>query len=302
MAPYAQKPQVSIQSPTPLTGLATVTAVASDPNGIAKVEFYFDGVYLASDYTEPYTAVVDTTQYTVSQHTLEAVAEQATPAAVQGSSVVSVPVENPVSNLRVIADAFPNSDGQGVRASEKIVTAGTAEMGGGEFYIEELDRSSGIRVASAQQVEEGHVVTVVGNLTTDCGERSLGSPSVTVIGQALEPIQPLAMPNRALGGGDFTPNTRGVSGGCGLRNVGLLVRTWGRVTYVGEGFFYIDDGSALDDGSGHMGVKVASRSLQKPQLGSMVSVSGLSACEQNQDRVTRLLKPRRQSDIVPIVQ
>ena len=302
MAPYAQKPQVSIQSPTPLTGATKVSAVASDPNGIAKVDFYFDGVYLASDYTEPYTALVDTTQYTVSQHTLEAVAQQATPAAVQGSAVLSVPVENPVSNLKVIADAFPNSDGQGVRASEKRVTAGTAEMGGSEFYIEELNRSSGIRVISAQPVEEGHVVTVVGDLTTDCGERSIGSPSISVIGQALQPIQPVGMPNWALGGGDFTPNTRGVSGGRGLRNVGLFVRTWGRVTYVGGNFFYIDDGSALDDGSGHIGVKVGCRSLQKPQLGSMVAVTGLSACEQNQDRVTRLLKPRRQSDIVPIVQ
>jgi uncharacterized protein (TIGR03790 family) len=302
----AEKPLVSIESPATLTGVVTVSAVASDPNGIAKVDFYFDGVHLASDYTEPYTAVVDTTQFTVSQHTLEAVAQQATPVAIQGSSAITVLVENPVSNLSVVSDAFPNSDGQGVRATEKMVTAGTAEMGGSEFYIEEMDRSSGIRIMSSQPVEEGHVITVVGNLTTDSGERSLGSPSITVIGQALgPPIQPLGMPNRTLGGGDFTPNTRGVSGGCGLRNIGLLVRTWGRVTYVGgqdEGFFYIDDGSALDDGSGHIGVKVASRSLQKPELGSVVSVTGLSATEQNQDRVTRLLKPRRQSDIRPVVQ
>ena len=306
MAPYGHKPQVSIVSPeTPLTGVATVSAEASDPDGIAKVEFFFDGVQMGFDVTEPYTVEIDTTQYTVGPHALEATAYQATPQAVQASCTATVTVENPISNLTVIADAFPSCDGQGVRATEKVVTVGTAEMGGGEFYIEEPDRSSGIRIISTEQVNEADVVNIEGDLTTESGERSISATSVAVVHQLLTPLKPFAMPNGALGGGDLTPDTKGVTGGVGARNVGLLVTTWGRVTYVGgadEEFFYIDDGSGLEDGSGHVGVKVGCRDLEKPQLGWLVTVTGLSACEELGDCVIRLLKPRRQSDISPIAQ
>ena len=75
----------------------------------------------------------------------------------------------------------------------------------------------------------------------------------------------------------------------------------GRVTYVGnetEPFFYIDDGSQLEDGSGHLGLKVSSRTLTKPSLNSWVVLTGLSSCEQGvTGRVVRVLRPRRHSDI-----
>ncbi len=66
-----------------------------------------------------------------------------------------------------------------------------------------------------------------------------------------ESVEPLAMSNRSLGGTDLNQYTFGVVGGTGPNNIGLLIKTWGIVTYVNttERFFYINDGSNLYDGS-----------------------------------------------------
>ena len=90
------------------------------------------------------------------------------------------------------------------------------------------------------------------------------------------------MVNKALGGTALNQYTPGVTGGLGLNNIGLLVRTFGEVTYVGdssEGFFYVDDGSHLSDGSAHKGVKVYSCALSKPAFGSFAIVARISSCE-----------------------
>lgn len=64
-------------------------------------------------------------------------------------------------------------------------------------------------------------------------------------------IAPLSMSNRSLGGRDLNQYTFGVVGGVGPNNIGLLVKTWGKVTYVDTTaqYFYIDDGSHLVDGT-----------------------------------------------------
>ena len=57
-------------------------------------------------------------------------------------------------------------------------------------------------------------------------------------------IKPIYMSNSAIGGGDLNQYTRGVACGTGVNNIGLLIRTFGKVTYVNttSQFFYIDDG------------------------------------------------------------
>ena len=59
-----------------------------------------------------------------------------------------------------------------------------------------------------------------------------------------EQIKPVYMNNSAIGGGDLNQYTKGVAGGTGVNNIGLLIRTFGKVTYVNSTsqFFYIDDG------------------------------------------------------------
>lgn len=305
MAAFATPPVVSINSPeVPLEGVTTISASASDAAGIAKVDFYFDGVYLGTSTQSPYCVSIDTTNYIVGAHNVEAIATETGSVATKGFATATMKIKNPISNLQKISDAFPSPDGQGIRATEKSVIAGTVDMGGTEFYIQEQNGTSGIRVISTKEVTEGAVVTVRGDLVTDSGEKSVRATSVELISNLLTPIKPVGVLNRSIGGGDITPETKGVTNGVGLRNIGKLVKTTGRVTYTGietECFFYIDDGSALDDGSGHRGLKVICRNLQKPPLGSMVIITGISSCEQNGDVVARLLKLRKQSDISIIV-
>ena len=123
---------------------------------------------------------------------------------------------------------------------------------------------------------------------------------VNVVDHVLTEPHPVAMPNRAIGGGNITSETRGVTGGLGLRNIGLLVKTWGKVIYMGvegEDLFYIDDGSSLNNASSHKGLKVNCGTLSKPPLYSRVAVVGLSSCEEIEDRVIPVIKLRSQADI-----
>jgi uncharacterized protein (TIGR03790 family) len=300
MAPYATIPQVTAESPSsPLTGLAQMTAEATDPDGIARVDFYLDGVAVGSATTPPYSVAVDTTAYPVGSHTLSVMAVEASPVASEGWASASVDIVNPVSALRVIADAFVCADQQGVNCSGQVVTASTADMGGSEFYVQETNGTSGMRVLWSKPVSEGDVVTISGKLVTDTGERSIQADMVQVDNQLLTPLVPVGLPNRMVGGGSFA-KTNGVTGGTGLRNIGLLVTTWGKTTYIGgagEDFFYVDDGSRLKDGSGHVGLKVKSRSLLKPALGVFVRVTGISSCEELGGKTIPVVKLRKQTDV-----
>jgi hypothetical protein len=59
---------------TDLSGVVSFTAVASDNNGIAHVEFYLDGVLQNTDYTAPYSWIWDTTIASDGNHTVEVIA------------------------------------------------------------------------------------------------------------------------------------------------------------------------------------------------------------------------------------
>lgn len=129
---------------------------------------------------------------------------------------------------------------------------------------------------------------------------------------------PLAMNIKALGGGRLNEFTDGVYGGVGTNNIGLLVKTWGRVTYVDTvgKFFYIDDGSGRTDGSTHLvtgspvenvGVRVSydnlapGNTISPPAETTYVAVTGIISTVLvnvgGVDRVQPNLRPRRQSDI-----
>ena len=301
LAPYATSPEVSFVDPDePLTGVAELKAVAVDSKGIGRVDFYFDGVGIGSAVNEPHVITVDTTQYNVGSHTVEIRAVQDGPVATENWTSAKVNVINPVSRLRMLADAFGCDDEQGVWCGGQIVTTSTSDIGAGEFYIQEYNGASGIKVIWDGEVSEGDVVTIDGKLTTDDGERSILAESVTVNNQLLTPLAPRGMSNKAGGGADFCPQTRGVTGGKGLRTIGLLAKSWGRVTYAGaegEDYFYIDDGSRLNDGSGKVGLRIRCRGLNKPQIGSYVVVTGVCGGHAMGNTVVPVLKVRRQSDI-----
>ena len=189
-------------------------------------------------------------------------------------------------------------DGTSVTLTGKIVTASTGQFSQ-TMYMQETDRSSGIKVnlgATPTTAVIGSLVTVTGTIQKVNGIRQINNPTVTVTGSGT--ADPVAMINRNVGGSDFNAYTPGVTGGVGLNNISLLIRTWGRVTYVGADYLYFDDGSALEDGSGHTGIKVSCPGLTLPGSTQYAIVTGICSVEISGSTARRLILPRMQDDLV----
>ncbi len=165
---------------------------------------------------------------------------------------------------------------------------------GNVLYVETPSRTCGIRVeTTGHNISVGQRVTVLGTVQTNLdGERYIAASSVQPITSVpVEELAPLGLRNDSLGGSALHLQ-QGVDGGFGLNNIGLLIRTWGRVTQVGEGYIYIDDGSHLKDGTltgseENVGVRV----ICDPSgyaIGDYVAVTGISSCFKTQsDTVAR---------------
>jgi hypothetical protein len=94
--PDTTPPAVSITSPAggaSLSGTATISASASDNVGVTRVEFFVDGVLLASDTSSPYSASWNTTTTSNASHSLMTRAWDAANNQT-ASSVVTVTVNN----------------------------------------------------------------------------------------------------------------------------------------------------------------------------------------------------------------
>ncbi|MBI2844366.1 MAG: hypothetical protein HYX78_13275 [Armatimonadetes bacterium] len=169
-----------------------------------------------------------------------------------------------------------------------VVTAALPGM----FYVESTDRLSGLLVISSKTVQEGNSVTVRGSMASAGGERRMIAASVD-IGASTRTPAPLLMTNRDVGGSALGSYTLGITGANGLNNIGLLVRTTGKVTELGTDSFCIDDGSGVN-------LKVSGSGLYLPQKGTKVAVTGISSIEPGASGYQRLLKLRRQEDIVEL--
>ena len=188
-------------------------------------------------------------------------------------------------------------DGTFVSLAGRIATSGIGDFAA-FFYVEELDRINGIRIAAPPSavsgLARGSVVNVIGTLgTTANDERQLTGP-IVIIASTATPLTPLSMPNRSLGGGDVgSPpfGQYGVTGGAGLNNVGLLIQTWGRVTEAGTG--YVD----IDDGSGPARVDTSTLASQ-PAVESYVTVIGTSSLYKTEGDHRRLVLPRADGDVI----
>ena len=189
----------------------------------------------------------------------------------------------------------------------KEVTAGTNQFDGC-IYIEETDRSSGIRVATTGSFVPGDIVDITGGTMAESnGELYIAGATVEAVDTAEDLLGPIFVINRNLGGEDFGYQL-GMLQGFGPNNIGLLVTCCGRVTaiYPEEKCFYIDDGSALDDQEheGITGIKVTwdgqaagSTTIVPPALGSTVIVTGISTTEMPGEARIPVLRPRDQQDI-----
>jgi len=163
------------------------------------------------------------------------------------------------------------------------------------YYVEQEDRSAGVRIMVADDADEptrGDKVSVKGvvgkdadgNLYVDT-TKSLCYCNLTSGGQV---VAPLSLTNKAAGG-------KGVTGGAGAENAGLLAIVWGKVSNVvytgGTGVltFDLDDGSAtpvsVADYAGDGQIAVGDR----PVAGEYWKATGILALKKDGSDYKRLL-------------
>ncbi|SDH76495.1 Outer membrane protein assembly factor BamB, contains PQQ-like beta-propeller repeat [Fervidobacterium changbaicum] len=133
-------PSVSITSPTNnsyVSGTISVTADATDANGISKVEFYVNTTKVSEKTTAPYTFNLNTTGYSDGQYTLKAVAYDGSGKSSETSITVkvdntppSVSITAPENNADLSGTMSVNvdaSDGNGISKVELYLN--TSKLG-----------------------------------------------------------------------------------------------------------------------------------------------------------------------------
>jgi len=210
----------------------------------------------------------------------------------------------------------PNNGMTDILMLENKVVTGDFQTSLSLVYLEEPDRSAGIGVMVPPQngpgpIPVGSRVSVVGRLTLLDGAELIMEP----IGGAINPgtpIAPLLMSNKFTGGGAFgnqpavfnAPDSGQMAG---MSNVGMLVRTYGKVTGLGRlaigGLDYdvawIDDGSGLADGFNEWPGIAVLKPLDwqgNPPSGYLVATGILRAIPNPHGNPVRLLVPRSQGD------
>ena len=179
-----------------------------------------------------------------------------------------------------------------VSLSGKIITRVWPD----HFYIEEDDRFSGIRVELTSHGHySGERASVSGSMATNSdGERYIAATSVTHVGDAS--LNPVGMNNKLLGGGDVgyvagnpASGQKGTIGGIGLNNIGVLVKTWGKITEIDSAgspqWFGISDGSGFQTAVAYPPYGYA--------LNDFVGIAGISSCEvDTSGNLQRVLRPQ----------
>ncbi len=183
------------------------------------------------------------------------------------------------SGLAPLAAAKTLADNTWATFKGAVVTAAWPDC----FYIETDDRATGLRVERiGHGITAGSRVDVAGQVSTNAsGERRLVATIANVVGTGS--IKPLALANRAVGGG--ASGHQDTVGGAGLNNTGLLVRVWGRVRSIDTGgrVLVIDDGSGID-------LKCAWGNGVTVDPGwTFVKLTGISSCEKMPDGSLRRL-------------
>jgi len=143
--------------------------------------------------------------------------------------------------------------GDGDRAA--LVNKTVSRVYNGCFYIQDADRSSGVRIESSRLVSVGDVVHVLGSVSTVNGEKAINPSYLTVDGSG--PVEPVFVNGRVLRGEG------------GLDVFGLLARCVGT---LGE-----DLGGAVYEFVDEEGQVIAldSNGAAMPPEGSTVSVTGV---------------------------
>lgn len=209
-----------------------------------------------------------------------------------------------------ISDAKALPDNTLIRLNGKLVTSPLSNA----LYVEEPDRTSGIRVNTTDTLTSSSLVTIVGVLNTVNGERVIDAETTEVLGAGAE-ISAIAMRTNALGGGQFglqPPVSEylqvlqsgqlvgRLTSATGANNIGMLVRAWGLVTESGTGWFYIDDGCRCNDGTGNVGVRVVCPNIAPPSKGDYVLLNAISTTYVDAGSIFRSLLLYNKADLQTI--
>jgi len=208
-----------------------------------------------------------------------------------------------------IAWAKTFADGAALTADLNDKVVSREFPGLGCFYIQAPGGEAGIRVNNeslAMRVSPGDVVSIPSDryawpavMSTRDGERVI-DPTWMITGIPVDAPRPLGINNRGIGGGAFNVYTSGAVGASGLNNVGLLIRTWGKVISTSQDWFYLDDGSALSDGTGTTGVRVTGAYGYMPDVNDCVAVTGVGGLATLATDLARVLRLTSSSDITSV--
>jgi len=136
----------------------------------------------------------------------------------------------------------------------------------GEFWIQQLDRSAGIKVVSTAPVSVGDSVIVTGHVADGAGGKEIPDALVAFIEHGESP-NPIGMTNRAAQS-ELAKD--------------LLVKVWGKRTDSDDGWFNIDDGSVCP-------LKVlCSPDATVPAEGEFTTVTGVLSTDSTGNTVIRM--------------
>lgn len=206
-------------------------------------------------------------------------------------------------SIASLKDVRNSADSTGADIDGLIVSAAFTDY----FYAQFADKPIGIRVnKTGHTLTEGMKVRAIGvTKTNPDGEKYILASTAS---QDTPPnnagvVNPLFLTNASLGGADLCYNPLTNAGQCGVKdargpnNVGLLVTINGKVTEkdaaVPATWFKIDDGCGVN-----VKVVVPSAITDLPNLDQQVAVTGISSCEKSGADILRLLRVRKQADIL----
>ncbi len=189
------------------------------------------------------------------------------------------------------------ADGAAVDFSNAVVT----RVFTGEYYVEGMDRSGGIKISSADPVQEGQVLHITGTLQRSATEVYVANPTVTVTGTGS--VKPILISGKFLAGADGS--TPGAESGIGLNNVGLLVRIIGKIADIDAvgGYLFIEDGSKVTDLPGGIaGVLVKVADTTAFGKGSIVKVTGICILDNSDPSyLRRAVRIQSDSDVQVLI-
>lgn len=200
-----------------------------------------------------------------------------------------------------IGQAKTLPDGRLVKVGPAVASSSSGQISD-RIYLQEEDRSAGIGAKPGGfTAGDGDRITLVGRLTSDKTERYLEQADLLAKASGASP-EPVSLNNRSIGGGPFhywagppASGQIGATDAFGANNVGLLVRTWGRVLGTGSGYFDISDGSLAS-----LRVFHPAGLFNKPQVGSFVACTGLSGLREEAGILHPALRLRSALDILTL--